>query len=190
MAPSRKFYQNETQEEEKSYQSEEQDSNKEDSCQNKEQNSKEDNSYQDKEQDKEKENCSQIEEHNIEKEISNRNEMHDLMQTSVNNEEGNLIKELRHTSVITKEKLYNLKTDVVVSIGEIHLAPGNYMHIKVPMEAFDNLEYTTMCTREELEKLQQKDMLLLQNLDQSNHEDHEQKIQLENKEEEIKRLKI
>jgi hypothetical protein len=50
-------YQNETQEEEKSYQSEEQDSNKEDCCQNKEQKSEEENSYQDKEEDKEKENC-------------------------------------------------------------------------------------------------------------------------------------
>jgi hypothetical protein len=73
-------YQNETQEEEKSYQSKEQDSDKEDSCQNKEQNSEEENSYQDKEQDKEKENSNQIEEHNTEKEISNQNEMKDLIQ--------------------------------------------------------------------------------------------------------------
>ena len=63
---------------------------------------------------------------------------------------------MRHTSVITKEKLHNLKTDVVVAIGEIRLEPGKYMHIKFPMEAFDNLEYTTMCTLEELDKLQQK----------------------------------
>jgi hypothetical protein len=182
-------YQNEAQEEEKSYQSKEQDSDKEDSCQNKEQNSEEENSYQDKEQDKEKENSNQIEEHNTEKEISNQNEMQDLMQTSVNNEEDNLIKELRHTSVITKEKLHNLKTDVTVAIEEIRMEPGNCIHIKVLVEALDNLEYTTMCTLEELEKLQQKYMLLLQQLDQSNHEEHEQKIQLENKEEEIKRLK-
>ena len=32
-------------------------------------------------------------------------------------------------------------------------------------------------------------MLLLQQLDKSNHEEHEQNIHLENKEEEIKRLK-
>jgi hypothetical protein len=57
-------YQNEIQEEEKSYQSKEQHSDKEDSYQNKEQNSEEENSYQDKEQDKEKENYNQIEEHN------------------------------------------------------------------------------------------------------------------------------
>jgi hypothetical protein len=75
-------YQNETQEEEKSYQSEEQDSDKEDSCQNKEQNSEEENSYQDKEQDKEKENCNQIEEHNTEKNISNQNEMQDFQSQS------------------------------------------------------------------------------------------------------------
>jgi hypothetical protein len=47
-----------------------------------------------------------------------------------------------------------------------------------------------MCTLEELGKLQKKDMLLLQQLDQSNnHEEQEQKIQLEDKEEEINRLK-
>jgi hypothetical protein len=46
-----------------------------------------------------------------------------------------------------------------------------------------------MCTFEELEKLQKKDMFLLQHLDQSNHEEYEQKIQLEDKEEEIKRVK-
>jgi hypothetical protein len=59
------------------------------------------------------------------------------MQISVNSEEDNLIKELRNTSVITKEKLHNLKTDVAAAIGEIRLEPGNYMHIKVPMEALD-----------------------------------------------------
>jgi hypothetical protein len=45
-------YQNEAQEEEKSYQSKKQDLDKEDSCQNKEQNSEEENYYQDKEHDK------------------------------------------------------------------------------------------------------------------------------------------
>jgi hypothetical protein len=88
---------------------------------------------------KEKENCNHIEEHNIEKMISNQNEIQDLMQVSVNNEEDNLIKELRHTSVITKEKLNNLKIDVVVTIGEICLEPRNYMHIKFLVEALDNI---------------------------------------------------
>ena len=68
------------------------------------------------------------------------------MKISVNSEKYNLIKELSHTSVITKEILHNLKTDVAVAIGEIHLEPGHYMHIKVPLEALDNLAYTTMCT--------------------------------------------
>jgi hypothetical protein len=111
------------------------------------------------------------------------------MQIPVNNEEDDLIKELRNTSIFTKEKLHNLKTDFVVAIGEIHLEPGNYMHIKIPMEALDSLDYTTLCTLEELEKLQQKDMMLLQNLHQSNHEEREQKFHLEKKEEEIKSLK-
>ena len=174
-------YQNEAQEEDKSYQSKEQDLDKEDSCQNKEQNSEEENSYQDKEQDKEKENSNQIEEHNIEKNISNQNEIHDLMQISVKHEEYNLIKELRHTLVITKDKLHNLKTNVTVAIDEIRMEPINYMHIKFLVNVLDHLEYTTMCTFEELEKIQQ--------IDQSNHEEHEKKIQLENKEEEIKSLK-
>jgi hypothetical protein len=90
-------YQNETQEEEKSYQREQQDSDTEDSCQNKEQNSEEERSYQDDEEDKENKNCNQIEEHGSEKNISNQNEIQDLMQISVNNEEDNLIKEMRHT---------------------------------------------------------------------------------------------
>jgi hypothetical protein len=68
------------------------------------------------------------------------------MQISVNSEEDNLIKELRHTSLITKQKLHNLKIDVAVAIGEIHLERGNYMHIKVHVEALDNIEYMTMCT--------------------------------------------
>ena len=90
-------YQNETQEEDKSYQSEQQDSDTEDSCQNKEQNLEEENSDQDKEQNKKGENCNQIEEHNIEKTISNQNEIQVLIQISVNSEEDNLIKELRNT---------------------------------------------------------------------------------------------
>jgi hypothetical protein len=77
--------------------------------------------------------------------------MHDLI--LVNNEEDNLIKELRHTSIVTKEKLHNLKTNVTVVIEEIHMGPRNYIHLKVLVEALDNLEYTTMFTLEELEKL-------------------------------------
>jgi hypothetical protein len=69
---------------------------------------------------------------------------------------------LRNTSVFTKEKLHNLKIDVAITIGEIQLEPGNYMHIKVPVEVIDHLEYTTMCTLEELEKLQEKDTMILQ----------------------------
>jgi hypothetical protein len=51
------YYQNETQEEDKSYQSKKQDSDTKDSFQNKEHNSEEESSYQDNEEDKEKENC-------------------------------------------------------------------------------------------------------------------------------------
>jgi hypothetical protein len=40
---------------------------------------------------------------------------------SVNNEEDNLIKELRHTSVITKEKLHNPNIDVTVAIEECYV---------------------------------------------------------------------
>jgi predicted RNase H-like nuclease (RuvC/YqgF family) len=108
------------------------------------------------------------------------------------NEEDNSIKELMHTSVITEEKLLNLKTDVIAALEEICMEPENSLYIKVPREALDHLEYTVMCTLEELDKLQKKYMLLQQQLDQSdrnNHEEHEQKIQLEDKEEEIKILK-
>ena len=48
-----------------------------------------------------------------------------------------------------------------------------------------------MCTLEELDKIQKKDMFLQQKLyqsDRNNHEEHEQKIQLEDKEGD-KRLK-
>jgi hypothetical protein len=180
-------YQNETQEEDKSYQSEEQDSdkkdsyqykekdsNEEDSYQNNEQNSKEKNSYQDKEEDKEKKNWNQFEEHNIEKYISNQNEMQDFMQTPVNNEEDNLIKELRNTSVFIKEKILDFKTDVITTFEVISMEPRNGLYIEVTKDVLDHLESTTMCNLEELEKLQQKDMFLLQQSDQSNHEKFEQ----------------
>jgi hypothetical protein len=52
-----------------------------------------------------------------------------------------------------------------------------YIYIEVLMEALDNLEYKTMCTLEELKKLQNKYMFLLQQLYQSNnHEEQEQNI--------------
>jgi hypothetical protein len=115
----------------------------------------------------------------------------DLMQSPIINEEDNSIKELMHTLVITEEKIQNLKTDVIAALEEIRMEPGNGIYIEVPVEALVNLEYTTMCTLEELEKLQKKDMLLRQQLDQSdNHEEQEQKIQLEDKEQEINKLKI
>jgi hypothetical protein len=128
----------------------------EDSCQNKEQNSKEENSYQNKDQDKEKENSNQIEEHNTKKNISNQNEMQDLMQTTINNEEDNLIKELRNTSVFTKEKLLDFKTNVITTFEVINMEPRNGLSIEVTKDVLDHLEYTTMCTLEELDKLQQK----------------------------------
>jgi len=75
--------------------------------------------------------------------------MNDLIQSPVINEEYNLINELRHTSVITKEKVHTIKTDVTVAIDEIHMQPRNYMYIEVPMDVLDHLEYTIMCTFEE-----------------------------------------
>jgi hypothetical protein len=135
-------YQNEIQEEEKSYKSEEEDSDKEDSCQNKKQKSEEENSYQNKEQDKEKENYNKIEEHNTEKKISNQNEMQDLI--SVNNEEDNLIKELRNTSVFTKEKILDFKTDVITTFEVISMELGNGLYIEVIKDVLDHLEHTTM----------------------------------------------
>jgi hypothetical protein len=92
------------------------------------------------------------------------------------------MQELRHTSIITKEKFHNLKIDVTIAIDEICMQPRNCMHIKVLVDVLDHIEYTIMCTFEDSEKLQQ--------LDQSNHEEFEQRIQLKNKEEEIKILKI
>jgi hypothetical protein len=72
-----------------------------------------------------------IEEHNTEKYISNQNEMQDLMQTPVNNEEDNLIKELRNTSVFTKEKLLDFKTDVITTFEVISMEPRNGLYIEV-----------------------------------------------------------
>jgi hypothetical protein len=45
-----------------------------------------------------------------------------------------------HNSVITEEKILNLKTDVIVSLEEIHMELGNDIYIEVPMEALDNIE--------------------------------------------------
>jgi hypothetical protein len=140
-------YQNETQEEEKSNQSEQQDSDEE-------------SSYQDNEEDKENKNCNQIGEHSSEKNISNLNEMKDSI--SVNNEEDNLIKELKNTSVFTKEKLLDFNTDVITTFEVISMEPGNGLYIEVTKYVLDHHESTTMCTLEELEKLQQKYMMLLQ----------------------------
>jgi hypothetical protein len=94
------------------------------------------------------------------------------------------------TSVFTKEKLLDFKTGVVATFEVISMEPGKGLYIKFTKNVLDQLEYTFMWTLEELEKLQKKDMLLLQQLDQSNnHEEKEQKTMLEYKEEEIKRLK-
>jgi hypothetical protein len=112
------------------------------------------------------------------------------MQTPVINREDYYIKELMNTSVFTKEKLLDFKTDVVATFEVISMEPRNGLYIEVTKDVLDQLEYIVMCTLEELEKLQKKDMLLLQQLDQSkNHEEKEQKTLLEYKEEEINRLK-
>jgi hypothetical protein len=95
-----------------------------------------------------------------------------------------------NTSVFTKEKLLSFKNVVITKFEVISMEPTNSVYIEVTREVLDQLEYTVMCTFEELEKIQKKYIFLLQHLDQSNHEDHEQKFQLENKEEEIKILKI
>jgi putative transposon-encoded protein len=114
----------------------------------------------------------------------------ELMQYLVINKEYNSIKELMHTFVIIKEKILNLNTNVIVSLEDICMELGNGKYIEVPKEALENIKYTTVCTLEELEKLQNKYMLLLQQLDQSNnHEEQEKNIQLEEKEEEINILK-
>ena len=111
------------------------------------------------------------------------------MQTPVINREDYYIKELMNTSVFTKEKLLDFKNDVINTFEVISMEPTNGLYIEVTKDVLGQLEYIVMCTFENLEKLQKKDMLLLQQLDQSNHEEHEQNIQLENKEDEIKILK-
>ena len=94
-----------------------------------------------------------------------------------------------NTSVFTKEKLLDFKSNVITTFEVISMEPRNGLYIEVTKDVLDHIEYTNICTLEELKKLQQKDMFLLQQLDQSNHEEHEQKIQLDNIEEEIKILK-
>jgi len=84
------------------------------------------------------------------------------MQTLLINKEDYYIKELVNTSIFTKEKLLYFKTDVVATLEVISLEPINGLYIEVTREVLDQLEYTIMCTLEELEKLQKKDMLLLQ----------------------------
>jgi hypothetical protein len=84
------------------------------------------------------------------------------MQTLVINREDYYIKELMNTSVFTKEKLLYFKNDVVATFEVISMEPGNGLYIEVTKDVLDHLEYTVMCTLEELEKLQKKDMLLLQ----------------------------
>jgi hypothetical protein len=111
------------------------------------------------------------------------------MQTSVINSEDYYIKELMNTSVFTKEKLLDFKNDVITTFEVISMEPPNSLYIEVTRDVLDQIEYKVMCNFEELEKIQKKYMLILQQLDQSNHEEHEQKFQLENKEEEIKILK-
>jgi hypothetical protein len=182
---------------ENSYQNKEQNKEMENSNQFIEQN-KETKINQIKEQNSEMEKSNQIEEQNTDKENSDQNKeqnteednsIKELMQTPVINREDYYIKELMNTSVFTKEKLLDFKNDVITTFEVISMEPTNGLYIEVTKDVLDHLEYTVMCTFEELEKLQKKDMLLLQQLDQSNHEEHEQNIQLENKEEEIKRLK-
>ena len=66
------------------------------------------------------------------------------MQSLVINEQDNSIKELMDTSVITEEKILNLKTYVIVALEEIRMEPRNSIYIEVPMQALENLEYTTI----------------------------------------------
>jgi hypothetical protein len=115
--------------------------------------------------------------------------MQDLMQAPVNNEESNLIKELRNTLVFTKEKPLYFKTNVITTFEVISMEPRNGLHIEVNKDVLDHIEYRNIFTLEYFEKLQQKDMMLLQQLDKSNHEEHVQRVNLEDKEKEIKRLK-
>jgi hypothetical protein len=76
--------------------------------------------------------------------------------------EDKSIKELMHTSTITKEKLQNLKIDITFTIEDIRMEPENGIHFKIPVDTLDNLEYTTIFTLEELKKFQKRDMFLLQ----------------------------
>jgi hypothetical protein len=103
--------------------------------------------------------------------------MQDLMQTLVNNNEDNYIKELMNTSIFTKEKLLDFKNDFITTFDLISMEPTNSLYIEVNRDVLDQLEYTIMCNFEELEKIQKKNMLLLQQLDQSNHEENEQNFQ-------------
>jgi hypothetical protein len=86
-----------------------------------------------------------------------------------------------NTSVFNKEKLLNFKTDVITTFEWISMEIGNGLYIEVAKDFLEQLEYKVMCTFEELEKLQKKYMLLLKQSNQSNHAEHEQKIQLEDK---------
>ena len=43
----------------------------------------------------------------------------------------------------------------------ISMEPRNGLYIEIMKDVLDQLEYTVMCTFEELEKIQKKDMLLL-----------------------------
>ena len=126
---------------EKSNQIEEQNTNKENFDLNKEQNRKENNSIK------------------------------ELMQTPIINREDYYIKELMNTSIFTKEKLLDFKNDVITTFEVISMEPTNGLYIEVIKNVLDQLEYTVMCTFEELEKLQQ--------LDQSNHGEPEHKFRLE-----------
>jgi hypothetical protein len=98
------------------------------------------------------------------------------MQTSIINIEDYYIKELMNTSIFTKEKLLDFKNDVITTFEVISMELTNGLYIEVTKDVLDQLEYTVICTFEEWDKLQKKDMFLLQQLDQSNHEEHEQKI--------------
>ena len=53
---------------------------------------------------------------------------------------------------------------------------GNSLYIEITKDVFNHLEYTIMCTFQEPKKHQNKDMLLVKQLDQSKLEDNELKI--------------
>jgi hypothetical protein len=108
---------------------------------------------------------------NKEQNIEEDNSIKELMQTPVINREDYYIKELINTTVFTKEKILDFKIDVVATFEVISMEPGNGLYIEITKDVLNHLEYTVMCTFEELEKLQKKYMLLLQQLDQSNLEE-------------------